>query len=90
MHLAIYVDDEQKNVIEDCLAEFTCNLFASATGKCKMKVSEHFDGTATVIFYIDKGVKYVFVDVPYNYGYLDKAHLYNEMHTGGELLNERI
>ena len=84
MYLVIYVDDEQKNIIDDCIAEFTCNLFASATGKVKMRVAEHYDGTATVTFYIDKGVKYVFVNVPCNYGYLDKGQLYDEMHTGWE------
>lgn len=86
MYLVIYVDDEQKNIFEDCIAEFTCNLFATATGKTKMRVADRLDGTATVTFYLGKGVKYVFMNVPYEFGYLNKSKIYNEMHTGEEII----
>lgn len=82
MYLLIYRDDEIINEFKDCHSSFIANLFAVAnkTNKTKMKVVNHMNGTATVIFYIDKGVKYAYQDVPYHAGYIDESSIYNEIY----------
>lgn len=81
MYLEIYRDGEKINEFKDCHTSFISNLFvvANKTNATKMKVVNHMDGTATVKFYIDKGVVYAYKNVPYHAGYIEESALYNEV-----------
>lgn len=82
MYLTIYRDNEKINEFKDCHSSFIANLFvvANKTNKTKMKVVNHMDGTATVKFYIDKGLIYAYQDVPFHAGYIDESALFKEIY----------